>query len=159
MLIYKILLFWHHLLNVLTKITMKKNHLFFLFITICAFSYGQENCSEADSDLIYAYSHVKSAYNSNNIHHLKYYANRSLEAFKRARPKLKACGCDVAYNKAYDAIELLENVESAKTNEDGRFYVKRTRDIAKASITEMDKCTVAIDENRTIVAVQNEDSN
>lgn len=139
---------------------MKKNFLFFLFIIICAFSYGQENCDEADSDLIYAYSHVKSAYNSNNIDHLKYYAKRSLECFKRARPKLKACGCEVAYNKVYDAIELLENVKSAKTNEDGRFYVKRTREIAKESITEMDKCTLAIDEkNAKVATVQVEAEN
>lgn len=137
---------------------MKKTYLFFLFTTICAFSYGQESCSEADSDLIYAYSHIKTAYNSNNIYHLKEYANKSLEAFKRAKPKLKTCGCEVAYNKVYDAIELLENVEDAKTNEDGRFYVKRTRDIAKESITEMNLCTAAIDKNKTTVAVQNNDS-
>ena len=133
---------------------MKKHYLLFLFITVCAFTYGQENCSEADSDLIYAYSHVKSAYNSNNIHHLKEYAKRSLVAFERAKPKLKACGCEIAYNKVYDAIDLLKNVESAKTNEDGRFFVKRTREIAKASITEMDKCTFAIDSNKSAVAVQ-----
>jgi hypothetical protein len=138
---------------------MKKNYLFFLFATICAFSYAQENCSEADSDLIYAYSHVKTAYNSNNIYHLKEYANKSLESFKRAKPKLKACGCEVAYNKVYDAIELLENVENAKTNDDGRFYVKRAREIAKESITEMDICTAAIDSKSTTVAVQNEESN
>tara|TARA_R110002049_G_C9175812_1_gene562621 strand:+ start:675 stop:1091 length:417 start_codon:yes stop_codon:yes gene_type:complete len=138
---------------------MKKNYLFFLFITICAFSYGQKNCEEADSDLIYAYSHVKSAYNSNNIDHLKHYANRSLESFKRAKPKLKTCGCEVAYNKVYDAIELLENVESAKTNEDGRFYVKRTRDLAKECITEMDKCTVAMDKIDPKVVVQIEPEN
>lgn len=137
---------------------MKKNYFFLVFITICAFSYGQENCSEADSDLIYAYSHVKSAYNSNNIYHLKEYADKSLKAFKRAKPKLKACGCEVAYNKVYDAIELLENVESAETNEDGRFYVKRTRDIAKECITEMDKCTASIDINGNTIAVQNEDT-
>lgn len=138
---------------------MKKNYLFFLFISICALSYGQEDCEEADSDLIYAYSHVKSAYNSNNIDHLKYYANRSLESFKRAKPKLKACGCDIAYNKVYDAIELLEKVESADTNEDGRFYVKRSRDIAKASITEKDICTQALDKNKEKVAVQIEPEN
>lgn len=138
---------------------MKKNYLFFLFITISVFSHGQENCQEADSDLIYAYSHIKSAYNSNNIHHLKYYAKKSLESFKRARPKLKTCGCEIAYNKVYDAIELLENVESAKTNEDGRFYVKRTREIAKNSITEMDKCIAVIDTNKAQVALRIEPEN
>jgi hypothetical protein len=134
---------------------MKKNYLFFLFICISVHSFGQTNCSEADSDLIYAYSHVKSAYNSNNIHHLKYYAKRSLEAFKRARPKLKACGCDLAYNKAYDAIELLEKVEAVQTNNDGRFYVKRTRELGKETITELDKCTIIVEPEKT-VAVQNE---
>ncbi|MFB9057167.1 hypothetical protein ACFFU9_10480 [Mariniflexile ostreae] len=137
---------------------MKKNYLLFVFIAVFSFSYGQENCSGADSDLVYAYSHIKSAYNSNNIYHLKEYAYKSLEAFKRAKPKLKACGCETAYNKVYDAIELLEQVENANTNEDGRFYVKRTREIAKASFTEMDKCTALLDQKTsTAVAVQEED--
>ena len=138
---------------------MKKNYLLFLFITVCAYCFGQENCSEADSDLIYAYSHVKTAYNSNNIYHLKEYSKKSLEAFKRAKPKLKVCGCEIAYNKVYDAIDLLEQVEWVETNDEGRFYVQRARNIAKASITEMDKCTFAIDEKKATVMVQIEPEN
>lgn len=116
---------------------------------LLAFStvYSQDDCEDANSDLIYAYSHVKSAYDSNNISHLKHYANRSLEAFERSKEKLTKCGCDTAYNLAYDAAELLARVEGTKTYEDGRFYVKRARDIGRETITALDKCTVLKDTN------------
>ncbi|GAA3583632.1 hypothetical protein [Snuella lapsa] len=121
---------------------MKKHYLFFVIVIIYSKFQAQEQFNDVDSDLVYAYSHVKSAYKSNNITHLKYYANRSLEAFKRAKPKLKACNCETAYDNAYDGIELLAHVDNAETFEDGRFYVKRARDLAKQSIIELDKCTV-----------------
>ena len=85
---------------------MKKNYLFFLFILICLKFQGQTKCSEADSDVIYAYSDVKTSYEANNISHLKEYAYKSLLAFKRALPKLKDCGCETSYNHAFDAIDL-----------------------------------------------------
>ena len=125
-----------------------KTYFYFLFFLMASSSiYSQTECEEANSDLIYAYSHVKSAYDSNNITHLKYYSNRSLEAFERSKEKLTKCGCETAYNLAYDGVELLEKVENAKTFEDGRFYVKRARDIGKASVIALDKCTISNNEN------------
>lgn len=121
---------------------MKKNYLVLLFILTSQVFYGQTACDDANSDLIYAYSHVKSSYNSNNISHLKYYANRSLEVFERSKKKLKECGCETAYDLAFEAAQLLSKVESAESYEDGRFFVKRARDIAQQSVTELDKCTV-----------------
>src|SRR5690606_17697975 len=120
---------------------MEKKLLILFTLTFNVF-YGQSDCDNANSDLIYAYSHVKSAYESNNKDHLKYYSNRSKETFERAKENLKKCGCDTAYNMAYDAVELLGKVEPTETFEDGRFYVKQVRDIAQKSITELDKCTV-----------------
>ncbi|WP_157757601.1 hypothetical protein [Pseudalgibacter alginicilyticus] len=41
-----------------------------------------------------------------------------------------------------------------KTNDDGRFYIKRTRKIAKESITEMNNCTTAFNESKATIALQ-----
>ncbi len=135
---------------------MKKNYLFLLIIITCLKFQAQTNCSKADSDVIYAYSDVKTSYEANNISHLKEYAYKSLEAFKRAIPKLKDCGCVASYNHALDAIELLKKVDPAETYEDGRFYVKRARDIAKESIIELDKCTSATHEDNSLSVLQDE---
>ncbi|PKQ44254.1 hypothetical protein [Confluentibacter flavum] len=121
---------------------MEKHYFFLCFALSSLAFYGQTACDGANSDLIYAYSHVKSSYNSNNISHLKYYANRSLEVFERSKKKLKECGCETAFDMAYEAAQLLSKVESSETYEDGRFFVKRARDIAQQSVTELDKCTV-----------------
>lgn len=135
---------------------MKKNCLFFLLICIYVQSYGQINCSDAYSDVNYAYSHVKSAYNSNNIDHLKHYSKRSLEAFERAKLKLEACKCQESYNFAYDALDLLSHVEASKTFEDGRYYVKNARDIAKNVINELELCTEITKEDNTLTELQSE---
>lgn len=137
---------------------MRNFYIFLLLLTIPQTFYGQSYCEDANSDLIYAYSHVKSAYNSNNISHLKYYAKRSLKAFERAKEKLTKCGCETAYNLAYDGSELLAKVDITKTYEDGRFYVKRAREIGKQSVIELDKCTIPIDENEELTTLQIEQS-
>ncbi|HMC01877.1 MAG TPA: hypothetical protein VKN14_12650 [Flavobacteriaceae bacterium] len=120
---------------------MKKRSLFFLLVTFYLQTYSQTNCSNANSDVVYAYSHVKSAYESNNIDHLKYWSNRSMEAFIRTKSKLETCGCEKSYNYTYDIVELLSNVEGSETYEDGRFYVKRARDLARKAINELELCT------------------
>ena len=121
---------------------MEKNYFFLFFILTTQLFFAQNACDDANSDLIYAYSHVKSSYNANNISHLKYYANRSLESFERSKKKLEECGCQTAYDLAFESAQLLSKVETAETFEDGRFFVKRARDIAQQSVTELDKCTV-----------------
>lgn len=137
---------------------MKTCFSFLIFFIASSTIYSQTECEDANSDLIYAYSHVKSAYDSNNISHLKYYANRSLEAFERSKEKLTKCGCETAYNLAYDGAELLAKVENVKIYEDGRFYVKRARDIGKESVIALDKCTIPNNknENEELTALQNE---
>jgi hypothetical protein len=121
---------------------MKKHYFFLLFILASSAFYGQTACDDANSDLIYAYSNVKSSYESNNKDHLKYYAKRSKEAFERSKKNLKACGCITSYDLAYEAVQLLSKVETAETFEDGRFFVKRAKEIGQQSITELDKFTV-----------------
>jgi len=141
---------------------MKKYYIFFLFFIICLKFQCQTNCSEAYSDILYAYSDVKLSYKANNISHLKEYAYKSLKAFERAKPKLKDCGCETSYNLAYDAYELLAKVDGVETYEDGRFYVKRARDIAKQSLIELEKCTSEAQEEKSdpnndeLASLQNE---
>ncbi|NCO63082.1 MAG: hypothetical protein GW839_06695 [Flavobacteriales bacterium] len=124
-------------------ITMKK---FYLFFFICAiypkFQAQNTACAAADSFLIYAYSNVKDAYESNNVQHLKYYAEKSLKSFEEAKPHLKTCGCDAAFELAFNAKELIKKVEATSTFEDARFFVKRAKEITQNCITELNKCTI-----------------
>ncbi|TYA65990.1 AAA family ATPase [Seonamhaeicola marinus] len=118
---------------------MKKIHIFLFATVSCLQIFAQDSCVDADSNLIYAYSNVKDAYDSDNLDHLKYYSKKSLNSFKKAKINLEKCGCDKAYNLAYDGAELLAKVESQDTFEDGRFYVKRAKEIAQNSITALNE--------------------
>ncbi len=118
--------------------------------------FAQSSCSDAQSDVIYAYSHVKTAYDSNNLTHLKQYSVRSYEAFERAKSKLSSCNCEDSYNAAYDGAEALNRVADAETFEDGRFYVKRARELAKESIEALEVCTKMSNENLALVELQQE---
>lgn len=101
---------------------------------------AQGNCEDASAYLINSYSHVKDAYDSNNISHLKYYANRSAESIKLSKNNLADCNCKKASDLADQTLDLLLKVDDAETNEDGRFFVKRARDLSKESVIEIDKC-------------------
>ena len=122
---------------------MKNYYLLCFFMATVAMK-AQTNCDDANSYLVNAYSHVKDAYDSNNISHLKYYANRSVESFKLSKETLISCGCKTALDLANKGIDLLAKVEHVETFEDGRFYVKRARDISKESVIEIDKCALEI---------------
>lgn len=145
---------------------MKKYYSIFLLLLTPLISSSQSNCDDANSYLVNAYSHVKDAYDSNNIDHLKYYANRSLESFKLSKKTLNNCNCQIALDLTDKGIGLLEKVETANTYEDGRFYVKRARDVAKESVIEIDKCSMAdyvantsdttIQEDHTLTEIQKE---
>jgi len=138
-----------------------RNYYLFCFLIASLAIHSQTNCDEANSYLVNAYSHVKDAYDSNNISHLKYYANRSLESFKLSKKTLISCGCETALNLANKNIDLLAKVDNAETFEDGRFYVKRARDISKESIIAVDKCAVSnsygeTNEDQALSRLQNE---
>ncbi|MEC3907574.1 hypothetical protein VOI54_11135 [Tamlana sp. 2201CG12-4] len=117
-----------------------KNYYLLFFLFNALVMYGQTNCDDANSYLVNAYSHVKDAYDANNISHLKYYANRSVESFKLAKTALGSCNCKTALDLTDKGIEFLSKVEGADTFEDGRFFVKRGREVAKESVIEIDKC-------------------
>lgn len=139
---------------------MKKLSLFFLIFIVCAKFQAQNSpCIDADSNLIYAYSNVKDSYESNNIQHLKYYADKSLISFEAAKVNLKKCGCDTAFELAYNAKELMKKVEGASTFEDGRFFVKRAKEITQNVITELNKCTIPANNKTEKVAHVEDKSN
>lgn len=122
--------------------TMKNYYLLFFLIASLSIN-GQNNCDDANSYFVSAYSHVKDSYDSNNINHLQYYANRSLKSFKLAKESLTGCDCEAALEFADKCIDLLAKVDTAETFEDGRFFVKRARDYSKNSVIEIDKCSAS----------------
>lgn len=139
---------------------MKKISLFFLiFIVYSEYQAQNSPCINADSNLIYAYSNVKDSYESNNVQHLKYYAYKSLKSFEEAKVNLKKCGCDTAFELAFNAKELMEKVEAASTFEDGRFFVKRAKEITQNCITELNKCTVPVNDKTNKTASVEEKGN
>lgn len=121
---------------------MKYIYLFLTLITSLSIS-GQSNCDDANYYLVSAYSHVKTSYEANNISHLKYSANRSVESLKLSKKTLINCGCESALALANKAIVLLAKVDAAETYEDGRFFVKQGRDLCKESVIEIDKCATS----------------
>lgn len=132
---------------------MKKIYLFFfIFIVYSEFQAQNSPCADADSNLIYAYSNVKDAYESNNVQHLKYYSYKSLKSFEEAKVNLKKCGCETAFELAFNAKELMTKVEAASTFEDGRFFVKRAKEITQNCITEINKCTLQINKKEEKMA-------
>ena len=116
------------------------------------------NCDDANSYLVNAYSHVKDSYDSNNISHLKYFANRSVESFKLSKETLNNCGCKTALDLANKSMDLLMKVENAETFEDGRFFVKRARELSKESVIEIDKCSYANSSEETEALNENIDN-
>ncbi|GAB1857175.1 hypothetical protein MHTCC0001_20110 [Flavobacteriaceae bacterium MHTCC 0001] len=122
---------------------MKNHYLILCFIT-AAFAINAQttNCDDANYYVLSAYSHVKTSYDANNISHLKYYAHRSLESYKLSEPALPNCNCDSATELSVKVMDLLAKVDGAETFEDGRFFVKRAREIAQKIVAELDDCTV-----------------
>ncbi|GAA4976862.1 hypothetical protein [Algibacter aquimarinus] len=113
---------------------------------------GQTDCEDANSYLVSAYSHVKNAYDSNNLSHLKYYSSRSLESLELSIETLSSCGCETALDLTKKSIDLLAEVESVETFEDGRFYVNRARNASKESVIEIDKCEAGMYKNKDDVS-------
>ncbi len=126
-----------------------KHFYLFLFLITSLISKAQTPCDNANYYLVSAYSHVKSSYDANNISHLKYFANRSVESLKLSKKNLSSCGCEMALELANKAIDLLLKVDAAETYEDGRFFVKQGRELSKQSVIEIDKCAAP---NKTVNA-------
>lgn len=139
------------------KNTMKNSYLFFLLIASIFTVNGQENCDDASAYIGNAYSHVKDSYESNNIDHLKYYANRSLESLKLSKKNMTTCDCKKTSELINKAMDALAKVETSETYEDGRYFVKRAKELNKESIIEIDNCSSGIvtDDDDLVVVAEN----
>lgn len=136
---------------------MNRTYIFLFTFFTFSFLFSQDYCTNADSNLIYAYSNVKDSYESNNLDHLKYYSNKSLKSFEKAKINLKKCGCETAFDLVYDGVELLSKVEDQETFEDGRFFVKRAKEITQKAIAALNKFTinnVSTNQSDDLIALQ-----
>lgn len=111
-----------------------------LSIMLFSLSINAQSCEDAISNASYAYSHTKKAYDSNNRDHLTQASERAYEAFVKTRDAAEKCGCTDAYNKAYDAVELISKAIDVAKWEDGRYYVKKSRTLAQEIIDALDQC-------------------
>ena len=135
---------------------MKKNYFFLLIFLFALKINSQTNCLDAQADLNYAYSHVKSSYDSNNHSHLKYYAKRSYDAFVRANELLKDCDCNEAYQYGYEAQKMLHKLPESSSFEDGRFYVKRAKETAQKAFIAYENCTKLATEDEALAKLEYE---
>lgn len=135
---------------------MKKNYFFLLIFLFVLKINSQTNCLDAQADLNYAYSHVKSSYDSNNHSHLKYYAKRSYDAFVRANELLKDCNCNEAYQYGYEAQKMLHKLPESSSYEDGRFYVKRAKEAAQKAFIAYENCTKLATEDEALAKLEYE---
>jgi|GEM_PF-4124202 len=143
---------------------MNKFHLTLLPILLISCSiFSQNDCERANSRIVAAYSHLKKAYDSRNITDIKYFSVRSKESFENSKIDLETCGCEIAHKKALDAINLLTKVATVDIYEDARFFVKRTRDIAKEAMISIDECsyksTNKVSVNESAAILTNNDQN
>lgn len=109
---------------------------------------AQTACDDANYYIVSSYSHVKDSYESNNVDHVKYYADRALGSLKSFLEQMKSCDCVNAERLAKKSYDILEKVASQETYEDARFFVKRARDSIKASVIEDDKCSALRAQNK-----------
>jgi hypothetical protein len=127
----------------------KPNKMKTLVLTISALfmsaAMHAQDCFEAKSQAAYAYSHAKQAYDANNRDHLSQFAARAVEAFDNAKIAAQNCGCTTAYNIAYDGSNLIAKAVDIEKWEDGRYYVKKARELGKQLIDELDLCTANIE--------------
>ena len=127
---------------------MKK--FYYLFFFLSSFSiFAQTACDDANYYIVSTYSHVKDSYESNNIDHVKYYADRAVNSLKSFKEKMKDCKCENALRLAQKSYDMLLKVAYQETYEDARFFVKRARDSIKASVIEDDKCSAARAQNNS----------
>jgi len=119
---------------------MKKIYFFFLIFTIYLHSNGQVNCTEANSDVVYGYSHLKTANEASNLENLKQWSDRSLKSFIQVSTKLKICMCEKSYDNATNIVKLLSQVEKTKSFQDGQLLIKKARGVAKNVVKELNIC-------------------
>lgn len=131
---------------------MKKTYLFFFsLIAISHISFAQNNCTDAQLHIVYAFNNAKLSLEANNLTHLKHYAEKSLEAFKRVDASLTNCDCNNVADLTYMSIDKLSNVEEQEKMHEAQYFVGKAKKFAQEIITELDLCTVYTSKEEELV--------
>jgi hypothetical protein len=130
---------------------MKKIYLFsFIFCSyVCSFS--QTDCSNAQAHIVYAFNNAKNALEANNITHLKFYANKSLDAFERVQSALETCHCESVENYTFESIEKLSKVPPIEKMAEAQYFVGKAKEYAQKIITALDYCTLSDNSTASVV--------
>ena len=114
-------------------------------------------CGSAYQDASYAIEHSEKAMQSNNIEHLKQYAQRALEAIDKVYDQTEKCGCLEASNSGYDAKQALNKALEKEKFEVARFYVKNALSNTRSALVSLDLCNepdpsydLVVDENNLL---------
>ena len=121
--------------------TMKKIYLFLFLFCAYNWSFSQSDCAKVQAHILYAYNNAKTAYEANNITHLKFYSNKAFESFKLVKQSVESCNCDNISDYTFEAMAFLSKVPNVDSFEDSQFYVVKARDLAKKITDQLDKCT------------------
>ena len=131
-----------------------KTTLLLLFMAPALSGYAND-CQLAYQQASYGLEHSEKAMASNNIEHLKQYAERSTQALTKAYNYARECGCSNAKEAAYDALDDFEKALGYETFEKARYYtkegLKRTREV----LSSLDIC----EQQTPDYALQNDEAN
>ena len=120
---------------------MKKSYFFFLFFAIYLHSYAQSNCAKSNTDVVYGYSHLKTADSAVNLENLKLWSSRALESFILVKTKSGVCSCEKSYVPIKKIVELLNKVKTSESLIESQGNIKKSRSLAKDVIKALQKCT------------------
>lgn len=93
--------------------------------------------------MVYAYNNAKTSLKANNMTHLKFYANKALEAFERVHGILGECHCESVEFYTYESIQKLNKVPSIEKMHDAQYFVGKAKEYALKIITALDYCTAS----------------
>ncbi len=122
---------------------MKRTYLFPIIFFVYITSYSQSGCSDAQAHIVYAFNNAKNSLEANNITHLKFYANKALEAFERVQSALSNCNCQNVENYTYESIQKLNKVPAIDKMHDAQYFVGKAKEYAQKIITALDYCTAS----------------
>ncbi len=122
---------------------MKRTYLFPIIFFVCFHNYSQSGCADAQAHIVYAFNNAKNSLEANNITHLKFYANKALEAFERVQSVLGTCNCETVENYTFESIQKLNKVPAIDKMHDAQYFVGKAKEYAQKIITALDYCTAS----------------
>lgn len=131
---------------------MRKTYLaLILLFTVVQGIFAQQNCSDAQLHIVYAFNNAKLSLEANNLTHLKHYAEKSLQAFERVNSSLGNCDCTNVADLTYMSIDKLSKVEEQEKMHEAQYFVGKAKKFAQEIITELDHCTIYTSKEEELV--------